>query len=112
MNFPAPIGDLKKWKDEYYLGNLIDTRFVLLKKQDDSLFLQSILLSPGLTASSLVANDYFYILDEDSGLTVYRDPALLENNIILEGLTGYTRILADSNFFILFSSDRKLTLSC
>jgi hypothetical protein len=109
--FPAPIGELKKWKDEYYLGNLIDTRFVLLKKQNDSLFIQTILLSSGLTTSSLVANDYFYILDEDSGLTVYRDPALLENNIILEGLTGYTKILADSNYFILFSPDRELTLA-
>ncbi len=97
---PAPIVDFKKWKDDFYFAYLIDSRFLLIKKKEDNLIFIKEFITPGFTASYRVASGYLYVLDSDSGITVFRDPENLENYMRFENLSRGANFYIDSSYFI------------
>ncbi len=97
---PAPIYELRKWKDDYLIAYLCDTRFLLIKKKDDNFKIEKEFLTPGFTTSFRVFNDYLYVLDSDSGLTVYRDPYNFDNYMRFEKFSGFTNFYVDSSYFV------------
>ncbi len=97
---PAPIYELIKWKENYLIAYLSDTRFLLIQKEDDNFKIKKEFLTPGFTTSFRVFNGYLYILDSDSGLTVYRDPKNFENYMRLENLAGFINFYVDSTYFV------------
>jgi hypothetical protein len=110
---PSPIIDLKKWSRIFYVATSVDARFYLLKKEDDHRFKYiSEFISPGLISSSRFANNYFYVLDQDSGLTVFADPSNLQNMVRYNSppFIENQNLFVDSTYLILFSKERKLTV--
>jgi len=108
LELPEPIVKLLKWNDSLYCAALIDTRFILLNKNINGQFeTDAELLSPGYTRDYKIRNNYLYVLDSDSGLTVFdadkkgtRFPQI-NNNVLLE---------IDSLRMVLVTTDRKLKI--
>ncbi len=107
---PAPVYELRKWTDDYLLAYLSDTRFLLIKKNDDEFKIQKEFLTPGFTTSFRINNGYLYILDSDSGLTVYRDPNNFDNYMRFEKFTGFTNFYTDSSYFVFQSPGNGVTI--
>ncbi len=107
---PAPIYELRKWKDDYLIAYLCDTRFLLIKKKDDEFKIKRDFLTPGFTTSFRIFNGYLFVLDSDSGLTVYRDPDNFENYMRFEKLSGYTNFYIDSTYMVLQSPGNGLAI--
>lgn len=70
----APVIGFTKWGDTHFVAHLIDTRFVLYTSSDSGLVKVSEFISPGYTVDYKSFANLFYVLDSDSGLTVYTDP--------------------------------------
>lgn len=112
-NLGAPVADFKKWKDNFYVANLIDTRFVLMKK-DTSGNLKQLgeFITPGFTTDWRAANGFVYALDKDSGLTVFRNPNDLKDKIRFKEKIGTEneKIFVDSSFIVFFSRSKELQI--
>ena len=110
MEFPSPVISLAKWKDGYYVARLIDTRFFLLKMEDGSLKKAGEFLTPGFTAGSVIENNFLYVLDSDSGLTVFKEPGNLKDTVRYgNSYKGYT-VYADSAYLVIFSPTKDISL--
>lgn len=116
---PSPIVSLEKWNN-YYLGNFIDTRFITYKK-DSTGNLETAMecLPPGFTVAHAINRDFLYVLDIDSGLTIYKGPEPADHSAkLLTGLlesiyrnnlfSNYKRVFADSELILFFSPDSGL----
>lgn len=105
-NFSAPVTEIKKWNDSIYVANLVDTRFVLMKKENGKFTaLNKEFMTAGLTTDWEIFNNRIYAVDKDSGLTIFENPAEPE---IIARKTGnqfsnIEKIFADSSFAVLFS---------
>jgi hypothetical protein len=110
MKLAAPVGALRHWKDKYYVASLIDSRFVLLKKTDNGMKVMTDFLTPGITYDFKIANGFCYVIDNDSGLTVFRNPKNLLDTLRFSNLNKYTNLFADSSNLILYSAPRKISL--
>lgn len=110
--FELPSAAIKffHWKDNYYLCGLIDTRYILFRLDNGKLLKMNELYSPGYTYSESVANGNFYILDKDSGLTVFTNPENVKQMIRIPEISGYTNIYVDSVYLVVAnpSSDYKI----
>ncbi len=74
-SFPSPIVALKKWKENFYLAYLTDTRFNLLEFDNEQKILDTNeFYTPGLPLNNKIVNNFLYVLDEDSGLIAYKNP--------------------------------------
>jgi len=105
LKTPAPVTELKKWTDNFYIARLLDTRFLLLEKQPDKFVKKDEFITPGFTAGVTSANNYFYVLDNDSGLTVLKDPYNLNNKILLKEFAGCSRFFIDRSNALASSND-------
>ncbi len=110
MKLAAPVGALRFWKDNYYVASLIDSRFVLMQKTNKGLRAISEFLTPGITYDFTIKNDFCYVLDNDSGLTVFKNPENLKDSLRFSNLNKYTNLFADSSNLILYSAPRKISL--
>jgi hypothetical protein len=74
IKLSAAVTSFTHLKDNFYLASLHDTRFLILKK--DGLEFREVneLLSPGYTTEFRFDNNMLYVLDSDSGLTVFTHP--------------------------------------
>ena len=108
--FDAPVTKFMSWKDNYYLACLIDSRIILLKEKTDSLVSTATLLTEGFTSSIITVNNFLYVLDSDSGLTVFKDPSEPANYLRIKKLAGFNQLFADKNFIIVFSSPKKIKI--
>lgn len=109
----SPVVDFKKWQDDFYVANLIDTRFVLMNKDaNNKLKRVGEFITPGFTSDWCVSNRFIYVIDSDSGLTVFRNPSDIKNKIRFSKNIGrdYQKIFVDSSFVILFSKSKELTV--
>lgn len=110
--FELPSAAIKffHWKENYYLCGLIDTRYILFRLDNGKLFKISELYSPGYTYSESVANGNFYVLDKDSGLTVFTNPENIKQMMRIPEMSGYTNIYVDSFYLVVAnpSSDYKI----
>lgn len=112
-NLGAPVADFRKWRDNFYVANLIDTRFVMMKKDTSgNLKRAGEFITPGFTTDWHVANGFVYALDKDSGLTVFRNPNDLKDKIRFEKIIGNEneKIFVDSSFIVFFSRSKELQI--
>ncbi|MFA5806507.1 MAG: O-antigen ligase family protein [Melioribacteraceae bacterium] len=112
-NLGSPVVDFKKWQDNFYVANLIDTRFVLMNKDANNKMKRvDEFITPGFTRDWCVSNGFIYVIDSDSGITVFRNPVNLKDRIRFtkEVGTDNEKIFVDSSFVILFSKSNELSV--
>ena len=110
---PAPIVDFKKWRDDFYIATLVDTRFILLKSDDaDNFQILSEFYTQSLPLSNKIANDMFYVLCEDSSLVIYKNPTDLNEKVIFsfENSMEPQNFFVDSSYCVVFSKDKHLSI--
>ncbi len=88
------------WRDNFYVCNLIDTRYVLFKYENDHLKELNTFYTKGFTYSDAVANGFLYVLDKDSGLTVFKDPDNIKQSIRYPSIKNYSSIFVDSLYLV------------
>ncbi|MDD3559276.1 MAG: O-antigen ligase family protein [Melioribacteraceae bacterium] len=71
----SPVIVVDKWKDESYLGILVDKRMFIFSIADDSIRLDSEFISPGNITDYKIINGVLYVAELDSGLTVFNNPS-------------------------------------
>ena len=105
---PSPVVSLEKW-DGFLLGYFVDTRFISYKLVKNSGLKQiAECLPPGLTVDHSISGEFLYTLDKDSGLTIFKDPALLEQIYRNTAFHKFYRVFADSGLLVMFSADNGL----
>ena len=112
-DFGAPVVDFKKWNDSIYIANLIDTSFILLKKSIDGNFKNiDEFITPGLTSGWTIANGFVYVIDNDSGLTIFRNPNNLNDKFRLGKEAGRDneKLFVDSSFVAICSKSKELRI--
>lgn len=112
-NFDAPVIKFQKWRDGFYAANLIDTRFVLLKIDNDrKLKKAGEFLTPGFLTDWCISNGFIYAVDSDSGLTIFKNPLDLNDKIRYadETINNNVKVFADSSYLILFSKNKVLSI--
>ncbi len=100
---PSPVTALKHWKDNFYAAYLLDSRFLLLKESSGSFSMAGEFITPGFPVASASANNYFYVLDADSGLSVFKDPYNLNDRIVLKQFSGSSRFFIDEKYAAAFA---------
>ena len=110
---PAPIVDFKKWRDDFYLATLIDTRFILLKSDHANNFrIISEFYTQSLPLSNRIANGMFYVLCEDSSLVIYKNPTDLNEKVIFcfDNSLEPQNLFVDSSYCVVFSKEKHLSI--
>lgn len=108
-NLPSPIIDFNKWSDKFYLASLMDTRFVILRKNSfNNLETHSELFTQNTPISYKLKNNFFYVLDDSSQLTVFRNPTDFINKKVFDfrALPNLKKIFIDSNYCVMFSDEK------
>lgn len=101
IDMPSAVVGFYHWRENYFVAALIDTRFILLQKEKDKYKALNEFLSPGYTFGYNFANNFLYIIDIDSGLTVFSDPSDLTKISRYPELNNYAFVFADSSYLIL-----------
>lgn len=105
---PSPVMSLEKW-DNNLLAYFIDTRFISYQPDSNSHLKQKAeCLSPGFTIGHSFLGNYLYVLDSDSGLTIFRNPDSLKRIYRNKAFNIYNKIYADSGFIVFNSPDSGL----
>ncbi len=109
IEFPSPVRSFEKWKDNFYFASTIDGRFYSLQRTNgfNFIFLDEF-TSPGLMYAKRAANGYIYILDVDSGLTVYTDPFNVDTYRRYPGINRSERLAINEKYLSLFTLDNSL----
>jgi len=105
-----PVKSFNYLKDKFYLAYLEDTRFVILKRNKLEFEEVNNLISPGYTISHRIANEQVYVLDSDSGLTIFTNPATDKSNVRYSKFAHNTNFFVDSSFIIFASPDSGLSI--
>lgn len=100
FELPSATTKFFHWKANYYLCSLMDSRYILFHSDNDNLNEVDELYSPGFTTSDAIANGYFYILDKDSGLTVFTNPENLKQKVYYPEFNSYTNIYVDTSYLL------------
>ena len=110
LKTPAPVSYFSRWKDNYYFAFLIDSRIEVFEKQPDGKFLyRNELLSPGISSAYQAANNYLYVTDQDSGLTIFTNP--LQNKYDrYTKVKKIRRLFVNSEYISLFTDDNILAV--
>lgn len=107
----SPVSKLYPVNDTLLIAELIDTRYVLYKK-DEAKGLTQVheFASPGFTIQFCFNNQSLFILDKDSGLTVF--PKFLSSNNCIRkpGFASFTNMFCDSSSLVLYSAKDGLTV--
>jgi len=101
IELPTAVTNFIHWKDNFYLANLIDTRFVLLEYNQNKFVPKREFVSPGMTYSFAIANKYLYVADKDSGLTIFTNPLNPKDKFYYSQFTEITNVFVDSNYITL-----------
>ncbi|UCH64403.1 MAG: O-antigen ligase family protein [Ignavibacterium sp.] len=110
IKLPEAVYEFKKWKSNFYVAHLADKRFILLRKTENELQQIDEFISPGFVRSFMITNDYLYVNDLDSGLTIYRNPFELNDTIRYPMLNKNNVMMVDSTqiFFTSQSNEIKI----
>jgi hypothetical protein len=109
QNIPTPSPSTRAWhwKNNYYVIYLIDSRQVLLRK-DDTLSVIKIFTSPGMTNDLELKKEKYFVADYDTGLTVFT----LEGDSVItktyNELTGITRIDFQDSILVAYNAKTSL----
>lgn len=105
---PAPVISLEKWNN-YLLGYFIDTRFISYQPDSSGMLKQKAeCLSPGFTIGHSFSGNYLYVLDSDSGLTIFRNPDTLQQIYRNKAYNIFNKVYADPEFIVFSSPDSGL----
>lgn len=74
---PTPVTAFRELNGKLYLAQLVDTRFLIYRKEGKRFKQVNELLPPGQTKDFIYRDEILYTLDSDSGLTLYQS---LEHN--------------------------------
>ncbi len=86
---------------------LVDTRIILCRKSTGGFAVTPLVfLSPGFTVSWKIFDNILYVLDKDSGLTVFPKLFLPEVQKRYEYLYGFESMSIDSSYLALYSPKR------
>lgn len=101
--FKEPIANLYKANDSIYIAYLLDMQFLVLNRNDNEFKIVNKLSSPGFTNKAALFDNKLYVIDADSGLTIY-------NNLYKsEDTTRYSivgeDVFVDSNYIIILAKD-------
>lgn len=105
IKLPYAVKQFINWKDDYYVASLADSRFVLMKYAAGKLNSIKEFYTPGYTASQASANGFFYVLDKDSGLSIYTNPDNLTDVYRYPDFVNYIFMYADSTKLLLGNLD-------
>jgi len=107
---PSPIVKFNKLNNGLYLAQLVDTRFLLLKKNGDNFIQQKEFSSPGFTTDFKIYNNLIYVLDSDSGLTVFNLSDSANKPLRFKELSRSTKFYVDSNYIVSFSPPQNISV--
>jgi O-antigen ligase len=105
---PSPVISSFEVDDSTLCVNLIDTRFLLLNKLNGEIINE--FQTTGFTHAYKYFNRILYVLDLDSGLTIYPDIHSPENNLKYNIFHKYSTMDVDSNKLIIFSAEKGLRI--
>ncbi len=105
VDLPGAVVKFFRWHDDYYLAYLIDTRFLLIKNINGALITENEFISPGLTYDYAVLDKSLFVVDKDSGLTVFTNPDNPAEKYRYPEFSGVINIFVDSNH-IAFKKDQ------
>jgi hypothetical protein len=107
---PGPVTSFQEVKENLYLAQLIDTRFLILRNEDGELKQINEILPPGETRSFVVIDEHLYTLDIDSGLTFYNSIEIKVKPIRFPEFKNDTWLFIDSSNFIFASVNSGVTV--
>jgi hypothetical protein len=110
LPFPSPVTSLSKWNDSSYIASLIDTRFILLKRNQKALSIKAEFISPGFTTDFKIANGCLYVQDKDSGLSVFKSPDEIITPVRYYESIGLTNVFVDSLYMVFFSPEKRIVV--
>lgn len=97
---PEPVAVFQKIKDDFFLAQLIDTRFLIFEKDGEVLKKVNEILPPGETKDFALLSESLYTLDKDSGMTFYESVINDSKPIRFPEFKDYKWMFIDSaNFF-------------
>jgi len=96
---PAPAVVFSKVTDSLFISFLVDTRFIIFKKDGEELKQVNEILPPGDTKDFALINETLYTLDSDSGLTLYQSLTSESKPIRFPEFKNYRWVFIDSSFF-------------
>lgn len=105
MDTPSPVVSFKNWTEKYSIAHLSDTRFIVFEKAENEYRIGREFVPPGYTVGYEVSDDILFVLDSDSGVTVYLDPQNTDDFIRYPQFAKFTRINVDKDFICLASAD-------
>lgn len=100
---PAPAVMSLNIDDSLLIVRLIDTRFLVFKKQDEDYHQINEILPPGDTQDFAVFGKSLYVLDNDSGLTYYQSITNQSVVVRFPEIDDYKWMFIDSLYFYFIS---------
>ena len=101
--FDSPVTGLEKLNDSIFIASFVDTRFAVLKLDQNKFIKLTEVISPGYTESYKIFYESLYVLDNDSGLTVFN---LSTSSIISDSfreIKNFRNIIIDSSYTVFYS---------
>ncbi|MGB5528670.1 MAG: hypothetical protein WBQ32_01760, partial [Ignavibacteriaceae bacterium] len=100
---PEPVVSFLQIKDNLYLTQLVDTRFLISKRDDKNFKYVDEILPPGQTKNFVYSDENLYTLDSDSGLTVFGPLQSSARPFRFPEIKGYKWLFIDSSYFYFVS---------
>lgn len=101
---PEPATSFLKVDDSIFIAQLIDTRFLIFKKNNQEINQINEILPPGNTKDFFLLDKSLYTLDIDSGLTFYNSITEATTPVRFPELKGFIKMFVDSSSFF-FAGD-------
>lgn len=107
---PFPVTEVTDFDSSYYIATLLGSRYVLIKDENNHFKVINEFISPGLTYSSAVFNNALFLLDKDSGLTVYKNIKTAPNISRFKNILSYERMAINQDYLVLYSPEKGLDI--
>lgn len=101
LSTPAPVVSFSRWNENLFVAQLIDTRFLLVEMKENTLKTINEFVSPGLTFGYKISGGKLFVLDSDSGLTIFNNPELLSDTVRYVNVKNQNQVFAESSIVIL-----------
>ena len=103
---PVPAVMSLKVDDSLLIVRLIDTRFLIFKKENEDFHQINEILPPGDTQDFAVIGKSLYVLDIDSGITYYQSITTQSTPVRFPELNKFRWMFSDSLYFYFLSDSR------
>lgn len=104
IQFDSPVVDFKHWEDDYFIARLVNTKFVLVGKDRYGEFSRlEEFMTKGMTKDFTVCKSKVFVVDIDSGVTIFNSPTNLKDTVELRNLNDYYQVDCCNGNVFLFS---------